>query len=155
MAYADLLKDPRWQRARLEALNAADWECSSCGERTKTLHVHHKRYVWGRKPWEYTIDELAVLCVDCHERITLIQKRFDAAVAALKLEGDEAAMSRALGVIEAALSPNVQIQVLNLEHAEGIALTSRVAVELVTDAMDASGEVVPVHVLMSSREVKP
>ena len=65
--YSDLLRDPRWQRKRLEVLNFADWHCERCGDGDSTLHVHHKRYVKGRAPWEYDIQELAVLCAACHD----------------------------------------------------------------------------------------
>lgn len=30
------------------------------------LQVHHKHYVAGRKPWEYTYDECETLCRGCH-----------------------------------------------------------------------------------------
>jgi hypothetical protein len=67
MSYAELLKDPRWQRRRLEVMQLADFSCQSCGSKEKTLHVHHKRYIKGRKPWEYENSELACLCEICHE----------------------------------------------------------------------------------------
>lgn len=57
MAYRDQLLHPNWQRKRLEMLEAAGWECTSCGGAEKTLHVHHKRYVKGRMAWEYEADE--------------------------------------------------------------------------------------------------
>jgi hypothetical protein len=65
-SYAEKLLDPRWQKKRLEALNAAGFACSSCAATTITLHVHHKEYVKGREPWEYALDELEVLCAVCH-----------------------------------------------------------------------------------------
>lgn len=65
--YLRLLKDPRWQRKRLEKLQDADWTCSCCGIKEKTLHVHHPKYRHGAMPWEYELDELEVLCDDCHE----------------------------------------------------------------------------------------
>jgi hypothetical protein len=68
IAYRDQLRDPRWQKKRLEALEASGWECSNCGDETKMLHVHHKRYVKGRMAWEYDLEELAVLCEPCHEQ---------------------------------------------------------------------------------------
>jgi hypothetical protein len=40
MSYADLLKDPRWQKKRLEVLESNGWACEACGSATKTLHVH-------------------------------------------------------------------------------------------------------------------
>lgn len=33
------------------------------------LHVHHKYYIIGRKPWEYPNDALITLCSDCHEKL--------------------------------------------------------------------------------------
>ncbi len=67
MAYRDQLLHPNWQRKRLEMLEAAGWECASCGGAERTLHVHHKRYVKGRMAWEYEADELEVLCESCHK----------------------------------------------------------------------------------------
>jgi len=65
-SYFDFLKDPRWQKRRLERLEDARWECSNCGDGKSTLHVHHQRYIKGRKPWEYSDQELTVLCETCH-----------------------------------------------------------------------------------------
>jgi hypothetical protein len=66
MTYADLLKDPRWQRKRLEVFQRAEWSCELCGDETTTLQVHHLRYVNGHKPWEYPLSDLASLCEPCH-----------------------------------------------------------------------------------------
>ena len=68
MTYAEKLKDPRWQRLRLEVMQAADFQCEDCGAKDKTLSVHHKKYVWGRKPWEYKPEELSCNCQPCHQR---------------------------------------------------------------------------------------
>lgn len=68
--YAKLLLDPRWQKLRLEALGAADWKCAWCSSGLNdgvTLHVHHRQYFKGRKPWEYAVGQLEVLCATCHE----------------------------------------------------------------------------------------
>lgn len=64
-SYNEKLKDPRWQRKRLEALQAADWKCAACKATDKTLHVHHKKY--AGEPWEVPLGWLQVLCEDCHE----------------------------------------------------------------------------------------
>jgi hypothetical protein len=64
--YAEQLKDPRWQKKRLDVLNDAGWCCSKCSSDSKTLHVHHKRYVKGREVWDYANDELEALCEECH-----------------------------------------------------------------------------------------
>lgn len=65
--YSDLLRDPRWQKARLKKLEAAEWRCEACMDGGSTLHVHHKRYIKGRMPWEYEQALLVVLCESCHE----------------------------------------------------------------------------------------
>ena len=67
MEWKDQYKHPNWQKKRLEALEAADFTCERCTGEEKQLHVHHKRYVKGRMIWEYSIDELEVLCDTCHE----------------------------------------------------------------------------------------
>lgn len=65
--YWEKLKDPRWQRKRLEALQRAGFACEACHDTEQTLHVHHKAYFKGREPWEYEDEQLAVLCEDCHQ----------------------------------------------------------------------------------------
>lgn len=67
--YFEKLKDPRWQKKRLEALDNAEWQCELCCDSEETLHVHHKTYFKGREPWEYDTDQLAVLCEVCHEGV--------------------------------------------------------------------------------------
>lgn len=66
-SYAAKLRDPRWQKKRLEVLERAGWACEMCGDHETTLHVHHKQYLKGREPWEYDADQLAALCEFCHE----------------------------------------------------------------------------------------
>lgn len=66
-AYFEKLQDPRWQKKRLEALEASNWACEVCYDHEETLHVHHKQYFKGREPWEYEVGQLAVLCKSCHE----------------------------------------------------------------------------------------
>ena len=65
--YREMLLDPRWQKKRLEVLEDAGWECEVCCDSERTLHVHHMRYVKGRKPWEYPRSELKELCAECHK----------------------------------------------------------------------------------------
>ncbi len=59
-------KSPQWQKKRLEALEAAEFRCQYCCDDEQTLHVHHKRYIKGRKVWEYEVRELSVFCECCH-----------------------------------------------------------------------------------------
>ena len=65
--YSELLKDPRWQKKRLEILNRDNFTCQICGHNDRTLHVHHIHYKKGKKPCEYDEESLITLCDDCHE----------------------------------------------------------------------------------------
>jgi hypothetical protein len=67
MTYSEQLKHPNWQRRRLEMLDAADFECDECGNKESMLHVHHRHYIKGRMAWEYSDEELSVLCEGCHK----------------------------------------------------------------------------------------
>lgn len=66
-SYAELLKMPKWQKKRLEIFNRDNWTCQECGDTKSTLHVHHLKYVKGKKPWEYAKKDLITLCEKCHE----------------------------------------------------------------------------------------
>lgn len=65
--YSELLKDPRWQKRRLEIFNRDEWKCVECGTITETLHVHHKKYVYGKMPWEAPDEDLITYCEGCHD----------------------------------------------------------------------------------------
>lgn len=73
MAYADKLRDPRWQKRRLEIFATAGFRCRSCDADKKTLHAHHNAYLRGRDPWDYPDEYLECLCEDCHEKATRVQ----------------------------------------------------------------------------------
>lgn len=64
--YKEQMKDPRWQKKRLEVFDHDKWSCQGCGDTTTTLAVHHIQYFKGRQPWEYNTDELITLCERCH-----------------------------------------------------------------------------------------
>jgi len=70
MSYADLLKDPRWQKRRLEIMERDEWTCQTCGDTEATLTVHHKSYrmVDGKfaDVWDYGGEDLITLCSVCH-----------------------------------------------------------------------------------------
>ena len=67
--YFEKLKDPRWQKKRLEIMERDEFKCSHCGDDEKTLNVHHKFYRKGANPWDYPDDALMTLCEPCHEEI--------------------------------------------------------------------------------------
>jgi len=64
--YSEKLKDPRWQKLRLQILERDEWICQRCFNGESTLHVHHMVYTRGRDPWEYSCDSLITLCEECH-----------------------------------------------------------------------------------------
>ena len=78
--YQQALRDPRWQKKRLELFEASHWTCECCGEKTKELHVHHLLYKKGLKPWEYDQDQLMCVCSTCHEQIGAAKQLLDEAI---------------------------------------------------------------------------
>jgi 5-methylcytosine-specific restriction endonuclease McrA len=71
--YQERLKDPRWQRKRLAALERAEWSCEACRTKEVNLQVHHGYYDREAPPWEYPERALFVLCDTCHERAEAIR----------------------------------------------------------------------------------
>lgn len=67
-AYNDQLKDPRWSAFRNFVLVVRKMRCEKCGSK-EALQVHHPQYITGRKAWEYTCNEVQVLCRECHKKI--------------------------------------------------------------------------------------
>lgn len=65
--YSEKLKDPRWQRRRLDILNRDNFTCKVCESTDNQLHVHHAYYVSGREPWEYPDWSLQTICAGCHK----------------------------------------------------------------------------------------
>lgn len=65
--YHELLKDPRWQKKRLEIMQRDGFKCCMCGGEKSTLNVHHKYYIFEREPWNYPDNLLVTLCESCHE----------------------------------------------------------------------------------------
>lgn len=66
--YAEKLKDPRWQKKRLEVLNRDGFQCRFCGDDKTELQVHHITYYSDVEPWDYHHSDLYTLCKYCHEK---------------------------------------------------------------------------------------
>lgn len=66
MKYSEKLKDPRWQKLRLEVFERDEWRCQGCGDTESTLNVHHCYYEPQKEPWEYPLKTLTTLCDNCH-----------------------------------------------------------------------------------------
>jgi hypothetical protein len=73
-SYAEKLRDPRWQRKRLEILERSEFSCDACGDSESELHIHHLLYQKGKDPWDYNDQHLLALCKDCHEAIELVRQ---------------------------------------------------------------------------------
>ena len=80
MAYADLLKDPRWQKNRLQIMERDGFRCSYCDSETHTLHVHHGYYEKGKMPWEYPDETLYCLCEKCHREVSCDRTKLERAI---------------------------------------------------------------------------
>ena len=64
--YREKLKDPRWQKKRLQILQRDEFICQCCFDSESTLHVHHKYYN-NCDPWDIPDSALVTLCAECHE----------------------------------------------------------------------------------------
>jgi hypothetical protein len=43
------------------------------------LHVHHARYLEGRKPWEYCMSDLRSFCNNCHQDFHRVKSDYHSA----------------------------------------------------------------------------
>jgi len=68
--YALKLKDPGWQKRRLEILGRDEWTCQKYYGSEHTLHVHHRWYENGKAPWDAPDEALVALCEMCHKEET-------------------------------------------------------------------------------------
>lgn len=62
--YSDKLKNPKWQRCRLEVMQRDNFTCTLCGDDRTTLNVHHEDY--SGNPWEISHELLKTVCQHCH-----------------------------------------------------------------------------------------
>jgi hypothetical protein len=67
--YSDKLKDPRWQKERLEIMQRDEFRCRCCGDTETMLSIHHIRYITKKDPWDYDNSMLMTVCNDCHKEI--------------------------------------------------------------------------------------
>jgi len=72
--YAEKLRDPRWQKKRLEIMQRDGFACCNCGDSESTLNIHHWYYQKATEPWDYPNDALSCLCEDCHVSIEWVKK---------------------------------------------------------------------------------
>lgn len=74
MNYSEKLKDPRWQKKRLEVLERDSFTCQCCGDKEMELHVHHHKY--SGDPWDTLLSDLITYCKVCHLIHEKIKKEY-------------------------------------------------------------------------------
>ncbi len=93
VTYAEKLKDPRWQKKRLEIFQRDQFRCMECFSDEKTLQVHHKAYK-GKEPWDTQNEFLITYCEKCHqneeEKLKALAEKF------IKLMRDDGEDSRSI-----------------------------------------------------------
>lgn len=62
--YSEKLKNPKWQKKRLEILQRDNFSCVLCGDTETELHINHLKYT--KQPWDAPNKDLQTLCKDCH-----------------------------------------------------------------------------------------
>lgn len=57
-----------WKLFRDSVIELDGNKCSVCGRNSDEviLQVHHKKYIYGLKPWEYSTENCITLCRGCH-----------------------------------------------------------------------------------------
>ena len=66
MTYTERLKDPRWQKKRLEIFQRDNFSCRNCKDTATSLTVHHLCYLPNVEPWDHPDILLLTLCDPCH-----------------------------------------------------------------------------------------
>jgi HNH endonuclease len=128
-SYSELLKDPRWQRRRLEILNRSNFSCERCDSSVKTLNVHHRIYRKGAKPWEYEDSELVSLCVECHEAEHRCREQINEAISLLPFDALENIAGFSQGLVHlnrADKSPDTILTVLSIGYAMGMDVATKI-----------------------------
>lgn len=137
-SYYELLRDPQWQRKRLEILERDEWSCLHCGDVDKPLNVHHRYYQGKKKPWEYEDESLVTLCEECHKGAEHLRR---ALVRTGGLLHDALAM-QAIGYMEALAAEDVGpvgiMPVRSYEHALGIAHVFKTTAEQIIELTGAN-----------------
>lgn len=132
--YIDLLRDPRWQRRRLEIFNRDKFTCQGCAETDRTLHVHHKRYIPGRPPWDSPNDDLITLCEACHRLAKETRDRIVGAVAEMTIDEMLAIAGVATAMIARARGDEFTPQLPG--EAYGVAVIEKIKLEDVWEIED-------------------
>lgn len=66
--YTEQLQAKEWKYFREFILSVRGKRCEMCGKK-RNLNIHHIHYIAGRKAWEYTCQDVMVVCNECHKHI--------------------------------------------------------------------------------------
>lgn len=64
-----------WEAKRREVIERFSNACAHCGIYGGKLNVHHRYYEAGKRPHEYPIETLILLCDRCHGREDELRRR--------------------------------------------------------------------------------
>lgn len=112
MTYSEKLKDPRWQKKRLEILQRFNFTCGFCDSKEKTLHIHHGYYKRGFMPWEYPDEAYHCLCFECHESRTSTEDEIKFYLSSLSSQE----LSMFMGIMYATLAIGVDAMVEEINN---------------------------------------
>lgn len=73
--YSEKLRDPRWQKKRLQVLERDNFTCTCCQDTSTELQVHHKAY--KNEPWQAKLSGLTTLCKHCHLIVSKLHIYYD------------------------------------------------------------------------------
>lgn len=76
MSYSTKLKTDEWKTFRDTVLSEKGYDCEICACHTDSPHIHHAGYQRGLEPWEYEVEDMRVLCGECHSVVHERQKEF-------------------------------------------------------------------------------
>ncbi len=147
--YQQKLRDPRWQRKRLEIMERDGFSCQNCGDEKAPLHVHHKYYTRGSSPWEYDNSALVTLCEPCHTRAEALTNRLNVVLAKMDSSGLEAIVGYCLAKLLVRESYGgdefrpTKVKIGSWEEAGGFGLAS--ITPRTTDGMFAIDEYLILH----------
>lgn len=99
-SWASNLRDPRWQKKRLEIFERDGWRCRQCGDTASNLQVHHRQYTWGRAPWDYSSEDLVTLCETCHAHATNLAKEAKELLSAILAHSSDYKVELIIGVLK-------------------------------------------------------
>jgi hypothetical protein len=152
-SYGEKLRDPRWQKLRLERMDRSGFACDRCGDEHNELQIHHKWYLKGYEPWDYRLDQLETLCKSCHQLATSIHKEMKERLSTLRVEQQQlftqllsGCVSMSAPVAFACSRPTVDshFRIPRLQRCYGMAVARNHSICFVgpIDLMDAKGELI-------------